>query len=85
MAYRKTAIAVPEEVLADVDRAARARGESRSKYITHVLRAAVRARRDADITRRLNKLFADETVADEQLDTAASFGGLGTDWTEEGW
>jgi hypothetical protein len=85
MAYRKTAIAVPEEVLADVDRAARARGESRSKYITHVLRAAVRARRDADITRRLNKLFADETVADEQLDTAASFGAVGIDWAEEDW
>jgi hypothetical protein len=85
MAYRKTAITVSEELLADVDRAARARGESRSKYITHVLRAAVRARRDADITRRLNKLFADETVADEQLDTAALFGALGSDWAEEGW
>lgn len=85
MTIRKTAIAVPEEVLAEVDRAARARGESRSRYITLVLRAAVRARRDADITRRLNQLFAHETVVDEQLEAAAAFSTLATDWAEEGW
>ena len=50
MPHVKTAIAVPEDLLAEVDRAARARGESRSKYITRVLRAAVRARRDVTTT-----------------------------------
>jgi len=85
MAYAKTAIAVPEELLADVDRAARERGESRSKYITRVLRAAVRARRDADITRRLNELFAKEGVAAEQRANAAALDELGSDWTDETW
>lgn len=63
MAMRKTAITVPEEILAEVDRAARRRGESRSRFISRVLSAAVRARRDAEVTRRLDELFADPAVA----------------------
>jgi metal-responsive CopG/Arc/MetJ family transcriptional regulator len=85
MSYRKTAITVPESVLADVDRAARIRGESRSKYITTVLRAAVRARRDAEITHRLNELFAAEDLARAQREEAAGLDEVGTDWTNERW
>ena len=65
MTHRKTAIAVPEDVLAAVDRAARARGESRSRFISRVLRLAVRAQRDAEVTRRLDALFADEPLRAE--------------------
>ena len=85
MAYRKTAIAVPGELLDDVDRAARARGESRSKYITRILRAAVRARRDVEITRRLNEMLAEESIAIEQRDVAAELDKVGSDWTDERW
>ena len=85
MAYRKTAITVPGELLDDVDRAARARGESRSKYITRILRAAVRARRDVEITRRLNELFAEESIAIEQREVAAELDAVGSDWTDERW
>jgi metal-responsive CopG/Arc/MetJ family transcriptional regulator len=85
MAFRKTAIAVPEDVLADVDKAARQRGESRSRYITTVLRAAVRARRDGEITRRLNELFADERSKEEQRKSAAVFDDAGSDWADERW
>jgi metal-responsive CopG/Arc/MetJ family transcriptional regulator len=85
MPYRKTAIAVPEDLLADVDRAAEARGESRSRYITRVLRAAVRAKRDAEMTKALDELFADEKVADEQRGTAAALDDAGSDWSDERW
>ena len=85
MAFRKTAIAVPEDLLADVDRAAQQRGESRSRYITTVLRAAVRVRRDQEITRRLNELFADERAHEEQSKSAANLDELGSDWTDERW
>lgn len=85
MPHAKTAIAVPEDLLADVDRAARARGESRSKYITRILRAAVRARRDVEITRRLDELFAEEAAAAEQRSSAISLDELGSDWTDESW
>jgi hypothetical protein len=82
---RKTAIAVPAELLREVDRAAKARGESRSKYITRVLREAVRARRDAEITRRLNELFADEDLAEEQRRSAEELGRVGIPWDDERW
>jgi hypothetical protein len=85
MACVKTAITVPEDVLADIDRAALARGESRSKYITRVLEAAVRARRDAEITQRLNELFADERLATALVAEASSLDAVGTDWTDERW
>ncbi len=66
MARHKTAIAIPEDLLAQVDAAARERNESRSAFITRVLRAAIRARRDRDITRRLDELFTDGSVGDQQ-------------------
>jgi metal-responsive CopG/Arc/MetJ family transcriptional regulator len=69
MARHKTAIAIPEDLLAEVDAAARQRNESRSAFITRVLQAAVRARRDRDITRRLDALFADPAVPREHDDS----------------
>jgi hypothetical protein len=85
MALHKTAITVPEALLADVDRAAGERGESRSAYITRVLSVAVRARRDAEITRKLDELFADARVKKTQRRSAAALDEVGTDWTDERW
>ena len=85
MAYRKTAIAVPEDVMQEVDRAARERGESRSRFISRVLRLAVRARRDAEVTRRLDALFADEPVREEQRREAQELAQLGINWDSERW
>jgi hypothetical protein len=85
MALHKTAIAVPETLLADVDRAASERGESRSAYITRVLSVAVRARRDAEITRKLDELFADVRVKKAQRRSAAALDEAGSDWTDERW
>jgi metal-responsive CopG/Arc/MetJ family transcriptional regulator len=85
MVTRKTALSIPEELLAEVDRAAEQRGESRSGYITQVLRRAVRARRDAEITRRLNEMFADDETREEQSRTAEAMDSVGSDWSEERW
>jgi hypothetical protein len=85
MAHRKTAIAIPEDVLAAVDRAARARGESRSRFVSRVLRLAVRAQRDAEVTRRLDALFADESLRDAQRQEANDLAELGIDWSSERW
>jgi metal-responsive CopG/Arc/MetJ family transcriptional regulator len=85
MPARKTAIAIPETLLADVDRAARERGESRSRYITRVLQVAVRRRRDAEITRKLDALFAEGRVQDSQVMAAQELDEAGSDWTDERW
>lgn len=73
MAAKKLAISLPEDVLAQVDRAAADRGLTRSGFIAQVLRQVARARGDAQVTARLNRLFGDPEVADEQSRTARGF------------
>jgi hypothetical protein len=85
MPARKTAVTIPEALLAEVDRAARKRGESRSRYITRVLGVAVRTRRDAEITRKLDALFASERAWSEQVRQAQEVDETRSDWTEERW
>jgi metal-responsive CopG/Arc/MetJ family transcriptional regulator len=85
MACLKIAITVPEEIVTQVDDAARKRGESRSTFISRVLRAALRARRDAEITRRLDELFQNEEVAAEQARVTRELDAVGTDWSGESW
>jgi hypothetical protein len=84
-ALRKTAIALPGALLEDIDRAARDLGESRSRYITRILRCAVRARHHAAVTRRLDELFADPAVAGEQRRSAAELDAAGSSWNDERW
>ena len=85
MAHRKITIAVPEDVLDAVDRMARIGGESHSRFINRVLRLAVRVRRDAEITRRLDALFADASLAEEPHREAEGLAKLAVDWTDERW
>jgi hypothetical protein len=85
MSLRKTAIAISEDLLSAVDHAARSRGESRNRFVTLVLKEAVRARRDADITKRLNDLFASDEIAQEQSLGASELDAVGTDWSKERW
>ncbi len=85
MATAKIAISLPAEVLHDVDRAARERGESRSGFIRGLIHAATRARRDADISRRVDAAFAEPGVAQEQRRVAWEMEAAGTDWSDERW
>ena len=85
MRHRKATIAVPAEILDVVDRAARARGESRSRFISRILRLAVRAIRDAEITRQLDALFADESLADGRRREVDDLARLAVDWVDERW
>ncbi|HZF08617.1 MAG TPA: hypothetical protein VFE33_07505 [Thermoanaerobaculia bacterium] len=50
-----------------------------------MLQEAVRARRDAEVTRRLNELFAHGEIAQEQTHTASELDRVGTDWSDERW
>jgi hypothetical protein len=81
----KIAITIPEEIVTAVDLAAGRRHESRSGFISRILRVAIRERRDAQITARLNELFADEKVGAEQLRLMRQLDSTGTDWSDEVW
>lgn len=85
MPLRKTAIAISDRLLAAVDRAAASRQESRNRFVTRVLEEAVHARRDRDITARLNALFAEPELAAEQREAAAGLDAQGTSWADERW
>ncbi len=85
MPLRKTAIAVPDDLLDAIDRAAHERRESRNQFVTRVLRYAVRARRDAEITRRLNDLFKDPTLDAEQRREGSDLDAVGVPWNDERW
>ncbi len=85
MPLRKTAIALPPELLMELDRMARMRRESRNRFITQVLEEAVQARRDAEVTQCLDELFADPELRREQVSGAAALDVVGTDWSDESW
>jgi hypothetical protein len=73
MAMKKIAISLPEPVLESVDKLAASRGESRSHLIATVLDRVARAKRDRDVTARIDELLADDTLAAEQKTTAEQF------------
>ena len=73
MAMKKIAISLPEPVLQRVDNLAASRGESRSRLIATVLDRVARAKRDRDITKEINALLADGTLAAEQKAAANEF------------
>lgn len=50
-----------------------------------VLQEAVQARRDAWVTQRLNDLFADPRLVEEQTRVARELDAAGTDWSGERW
>lgn len=81
MPLRKTTIAL----VAAVDRVARERHESRNQFVTSVLRQAVRARRDAEITRRLSELFAAPDLASRLCREASELDRARTTWEDERW
>ncbi len=70
MVARKFSISVPESVMRHVDRAARRRGMTRSGFVSHVLARVAEALADAEISRRVDTLFADPEIAREQRRTA---------------
>lgn len=85
MRLRKIEIAVPTDLLRQVDRAAQMRGESRDRFVTRVLRAFVRVLRDAEVTRRLDQLFSEPELSRQQTRGAAELDVAGTDWNDEVW
>ena len=85
MPLQKTAIALSSELLARVDKIARSRNESRNQFVTLILEEAVRARRDAAITQRLNEIFAEPSLVCEQVETADAWDSVGTAWNDESW
>jgi metal-responsive CopG/Arc/MetJ family transcriptional regulator len=87
MAVRKIAISVPEDVLKQIDRVAKRENTTRSGFITQVLSDVSKATDRAEITARINQIFGEASVVEEQASVstdyllmAAESSGEGTEW-----
>jgi hypothetical protein len=82
---KKTAIAIDPKLLVEIDRAARERHQSRNAFIGLVLKKAVQARCDKEITRRLDELFAEPALRSAQREGAEALDRAGDAWNDERW
>ena len=70
----KIAISLEPELLSRIDGAARRRHVSRSAFVRTAVEDALTRERAADLTARIDAVFADEAVNDEQRATAEALG-----------
>ena len=86
MAAKKIAISLPPETLEQVDAAANEAGESRSAFIARICMLATRARSEKEVRGKINALFADPEIREEQRRTSEDFlragHSGGTEWNE---
>lgn len=83
MNTQKVAISMPEELMKDIDLISKTKGLSRSRYIASALGSKV-----ADEKRRLlkeayDRVFSDEKIQKEQIDTSKWLEGLGAEGGQE--
>ena len=77
MNTQKVAITVPEDLVVMVDEISRQKGISRSKFISSVLRERVLNEKDRQLMEAYNRVFSDDAIRKEQIETAEWFEGTG--------
>lgn len=83
MRTEKVAITIPSDLVATIDAIRSRRGVSRSKFITLLLRQKVQDEQEREIREAYDRVFSDEAVVREQLDTAAFLDGSGKEEGQE--
>ena len=78
MNTQKVAITIPAELVIMIDNISKQKGMSRSKYISTVLREKVRNEKERLRKEAYNRVFSDELIRKEQLETATWFEGTGS-------
>ena len=84
MNTKKVAITVPKDLIIIVDEISRLKGISRSNYISMVLRDKVRGEKEQKLRDAYNRVFSDDSIRKEQLDTCEWFEQSG-DNEAQGW
>ena len=73
MNTQKVAITVPADLVIMIDDISKQLGLSRSKYISTVLREKVLSEKERQIKDSYNRVFSDDSIKKEQLQTAKWF------------
>jgi hypothetical protein len=71
----KIAITIPKDIVAMIDTLSKQTGLSRSRYISNVLREKVMSEKERILKEKYDKVFSDDEIKKEQLNTAKWFEG----------
>ena len=83
MNTQKVAITIPADLVTIIDEISRQLGLSRSKYISIVLREKIISEKERQIRESYNRIFSDDSIQKEQLQTAIWFEGMGNQGGQE--
>jgi metal-responsive CopG/Arc/MetJ family transcriptional regulator len=83
MRTEKIAITIPSDLVSMIDDIRIKRGVSRSKFITLILREKIMDEQVREIQETYDRVFSDESIVKEQLETAAWFEGSGKNEGQE--
>ena len=83
MNTQKVAITIPTDLVIIIDDISRQLGLSRSKYISTVLREKVLSEKEQHMKESFNRVFSDDSIKKEQLQTAIWFDGTGNPGGQE--
>jgi metal-responsive CopG/Arc/MetJ family transcriptional regulator len=75
---QKVAITVPADLLTIIDDFSKQKGMSRSRYISSILREKVLHEKEKRIKAAYNRVFSDELILKEQIETASWLEGTGS-------
>ena len=70
---QKVAISMPEILVKEIDALTQKKGVSRSRYITQAVSEKIEAEKKSFIKESYDKIFSDEAIQKEQLETALWF------------
>lgn len=83
MNTQKVAITIPADLVIMIDDISKQLGLSRSKYISTVLREKILREKQQHIKETFNRVFSDDSIQKEQLQTAIWFDGTGNQGGQE--
>ena len=78
MNTQKVAITMPIDLLRTIDNMRKQKGISRSRYISIILREKMLDEKERQIKTSYNRVFSDELILREQLETASWLEGAGS-------
>ena len=78
MNTEKVAITVPADLLSIIDDISKQKGMSRSRFISTILREKVVQEKEKRIKVEYNRVFSDELILKEQIETASWLEGTGS-------
>ncbi len=78
MNTQKVAITVPVDLLTIIDDISKQKGMSRSRYISTILREKVLQEKEKRIKAAYNRVYSDELILKEQIETASWLEGAGS-------